>query len=324
MLRLPRLRSAVRSVFNRARPVILMYHRVARLENDPWRLAVTPDHFAEQVEVLSRVRRIVPLRALSAAVLGGSIEEKLAAVTFDDGYADFLSAAVPVLERFEVPATLFVTTGAIDRPESFWWDSLTRILLGPVTLPVALSIVISGREHTWQLQCSGSPSARHCVRPRDLHDDMHAVLRTLSPDERRLVVNQLADWAGVRLLDQDKILRACDLESLASNRLIEIGAHTVTHPSLTHLESGSKRTEILGSKLACEAYIGRQIESFSYPFGEYDEECIALVAEAGLKSACTVESRTVRRRDNTLLLPRVMVGDCDGDRFSEQLSRRIP
>ena len=53
---LRRLRRAVRERLDRSRPLILMYHRVARLAHDPWDLAVTPDRFAEQIEVLTRER----------------------------------------------------------------------------------------------------------------------------------------------------------------------------------------------------------------------------------------------------------------------------
>lgn len=321
---LPRLRHAIRTLLDRSRPLILMYHRVARLEHDPWELAVAPHRFAAQIEVLTRERRIVPLRRLAGEVARGRAPRRLAAVTFDDGYADVLSAAAPILQRFDCPATLFVTTGAIGSQESFWWDTLTRILLGPARLPPKLAILIAGREHRWRLDPGAETLAGAVVSPRDLHDALHALLRPISADERGRTLRDLAEWAGVGPVPADPILNVEELRRLADDGLIEIGAHSVTHPSLPLLGRAEKRAEVLGSRRAGEALLGRPFESFAYPFGDYDEECVDMAAEAGFSVACTAEPRAVRPGDTPLRLPRVTVGDWDGGRFAGHLAVGFP
>jgi len=111
---LGKLRRAARRLVERDRPVILMYHWVARLAHDPWHLAVSPDRFAEQIEALVQFRHVVPLPWLVAQLAQGRVPRNAAVVTFDDGYADVLGAARPVLERHSCPATVFLMTGAIE------------------------------------------------------------------------------------------------------------------------------------------------------------------------------------------------------------------
>src|SRR5690606_36408110 len=115
----------------RPQALILLYHRVTTLENDPWSLAVTPEHFAEHMEVLRRYTYPLPLRDLVQRVRTGRFPEGSVAITFDDGYRDNLYAAKPLLERHEIPATVFIATGYTGREREFWWDELEALLLEP-------------------------------------------------------------------------------------------------------------------------------------------------------------------------------------------------
>src|SRR5262245_25018119 len=101
---------ALRSRFARS-ALVLVYHRVARANVDPWELAVTPEHFSEHLEVLRRLARPLPLQSLVEAVRGGAVPRRAVVVTLDDGYADNLRNAEPLLRRHDVPATCFLTAG---------------------------------------------------------------------------------------------------------------------------------------------------------------------------------------------------------------------
>ena len=79
------------------------------------------------------------------------ISRRSIVITFDDGYADNLYNAKPLLERYKIPATVFVTSGHIYAQEEFWWDELDRVLLQPGTLPETLCLKINGRTIRWEL-----------------------------------------------------------------------------------------------------------------------------------------------------------------------------
>src|SRR5207247_8601512 len=80
----------------RRQALVLVYHRIVEVEVDPWELAVRPDHFAEQLEVIRRLGRPVSLRDLVRSIGDGRIPRRAVVVTFDDGYADAPLRAQPL------------------------------------------------------------------------------------------------------------------------------------------------------------------------------------------------------------------------------------
>ena len=131
--------------------VVLLYHRVTVLRRDPWGLAVLPRHFEEHLDVIRRHARPTTLGTLDEMMKRGEHPRRVVVVTFDDGYADNLYEARPLLERYEVPATVFVTTGPLHHDRGFWWDALEDALLSPNVVPATLSLEITGRQREWTL-----------------------------------------------------------------------------------------------------------------------------------------------------------------------------
>ncbi len=110
---------------------ILLYHRVTEVPSDPWALSVTPDHFAGHLEILREYTRPISLQQLSQGLREGNLPDCSVVVTFDDGYADNLLNAKPLLERYDVPATVFLATGLVEHWREPWWDELEQLLLQP-------------------------------------------------------------------------------------------------------------------------------------------------------------------------------------------------
>ncbi len=333
-----RLRRMAGAIWRRrhATGLILMYHRVGELPLDPWGLAVSAGHFAEHLEVLRKHRQPLPLARAVAALQNHRLPAGALVLTFDDGYADNLYRARPLLERYDVPATVFLTTKYIGSGREFWWDELENILLGPAILPAELRLTAAGRAAEWTLEEArrypddtrqsdrlwrvggrGPPGRRY-----ELYRAVHRTLRTLSEDERRSVLDDLAVWAGVtagarashRCLSPDEVL------VLARDGLIEIGSHTVTHPVLPALPEAWQREEIRQSKVELEQLLARPVTSFAYPYGQYAAETSALVRAEGYSSACSGQAGLLSRQADLFLLPRVKVEDWDGEGLASVLS----
>ena len=148
---------------------ILMYHRIADSSSDPWQLCVSPEHFAEQLDVLRRHARVVPVAEIATdGDRRGSVRPRVA-LTFDDGYADNVSVAQPLLERQEIPATIFVTTGYVDADREFWWDELERVLLGASELPASLHLKIG--DAPVDVELGDAPRASHEHRRWRAYED---------------------------------------------------------------------------------------------------------------------------------------------------------
>jgi peptidoglycan/xylan/chitin deacetylase (PgdA/CDA1 family) len=317
------------------RALILQYHRVTQLASDPYLLAVTPEHFAEHLSVLRKAARPVRLSRLFSEL---SAAKGLAVVvTFDDGYYDAFSEAKPLLERYNIPATVFVASGFIDSKREFWWDELEKILLQPGTLPPRLCLEVNGRTHHWQLDeakiYSEEDFCRHRswnygekIDPTSRHSvfrSLYQLLQALPNEERSPVIAKLAAWAGTELAvrPSHRSVSSDELVQLKTDD-IEIGAHTVTHPVLSKLSSAAQRREIRGSKADLEERLGCEIQSFSYPHGltsHYTSDSVSLVRETGYTYACSSSKGCVGADSDRLELPRFVVTDCDGDTFARQL-----
>ena len=331
-----RLRRAVRRVRNRfvARGLILLYHRIAVLPSDPHILCVTPEHFAQHLEVLRKRYHVVPLKYLAQALLDGNLPRRAVAVTFDDGYADNLYNAKPLLERYDIPATVFVTTGQIDQEREFWWDELERLLLQPGELPQTLQLRVNGSPRRWQLTGAAHYDEqtyrlhrswnveRSGPGPRQrLFCDLYQMLYALPPREQQHVLDQLWQWTGVGRISRPthRTLASDELVDLADGRLVEVGAHTVTHSVLSAISGAAQRDEIQGSKAHLENVLGHPVTSFAYPYGlrsTYTNETVAAVREASFACACSNFVSLVSGDTDRFQLPRFAVQDWDGNMFA--------
>lgn len=102
--------------------VVVLYHRVDKLEKDPTMLAVTPERFEEHLRFFLENYEVISLKEVVSRMDAKTISGKEVAITFDDGYKDNLTNALPLLEKYQVPATIFVTTGQLGQTASFPWD----------------------------------------------------------------------------------------------------------------------------------------------------------------------------------------------------------
>jgi peptidoglycan/xylan/chitin deacetylase (PgdA/CDA1 family) len=320
--------------------LILLYHRVAEVQSDPWLLSVTPRHFAEHLEVLRKVGKPMRLYHLAQNLREGKSQCRPLVVTFDDGYADNLYNAKPLLERYEIPATIFLTTGCIGQEREFWWDELDRLLLQPRMLPQALHLKIDGSTHDWDLGEAADygeetarhhgtwtawdkydPSARH-----SLYRSLYHLLQPLPAGEQRKVLDDLLAWAlaGSGGRPSYRSLTIHEISTLAQGDLLDIGAHTITHPLLSARPTAAQREEIQQSKAHLEEILGCPVTSFAYPYGgksSYTAETVSLVREAGFACACSVSDGVVRRGADLFRLARLHVQDWDGEEFTQVLSR---
>jgi peptidoglycan/xylan/chitin deacetylase (PgdA/CDA1 family) len=304
------------------RPIVLMYHRVASLPVDPWRLAVSPERFACQIELLTRERRVVPMHWLAKELREGRLPRRVAAVTFDDGYADVLENALPIIRRFNCPACVYITTDVLHSPHGFWWDMLSRIILEAVCLPQVLGIEIDGRFYQWELSDSGQQTgASGATRREEVHAALHGLLKPLGAEYRRSLLQRLAAWAGtdMRLRQSDRTLTAQELHRLAASHAIEIGAHTRTHPSLLVLNGDELSQEIGESRRDCEAIIGRGVTGFAYPFGDYNDASVRAVRETGLDYAVTTAGREMSARSDPFRIPRILVANWEETDFRREV-----
>ncbi len=318
--------------------LILLYHRINEPASDPWSLAVSPRNFAAHLAILRRCAQPVSLDNLCQYVEKGKRVPRRVVLTFDDGYLDNLTQAMPLLEHFEVPATVYITSGYTGEMREFWWDELELLLLHPGRLPETLTLTIKGQAHIWNLIGDANVSASDFLRHRSwmaggenfptarhrAYVEIHRLIGVLADDDRRHLMDQLAEVAGLRhpiARDGFRPLAPSEIKTLDQSEWIEIGAHTKTHPMLDLLPIELQREEIQSCKNDLELLLQRRVTRFAYPYGRYSSNTPDLVRSLGFDNACTVNSGHVCANSDPFQLNRVVVCNWTGEEFADRLSK---
>jgi peptidoglycan/xylan/chitin deacetylase (PgdA/CDA1 family) len=271
-----------------SRMTILRYHRVYADGAAPlYRLGVAESLFAAQVEWL-RARATVVRLSEGLARLQAGKPGHWVALTFDDGYADNVERALPRLQRAGLPATFYLTAGAIEQRKSLWWDDLAWA----IEQTSHESIRWNGR----RLRCDSQEEKREAllrmlpdfrVHPGERERRLEAAFEGFGVRSRPAC--ELMDWEGAR-----QLVRAG----------MELGAHSLQHPHLGLLPANEQRREIEESRRLIEERAGVLVESFAYPGGDYSHATLEILRELETKSAVTTEAGTNRPGADPLRLLR--------------------
>jgi len=313
----------------RRRALILYYHRIADHATDPFLHCVRPAFFREHLHVLRQSYRVVRLNELVNSAEQGDITGPVVAVTFDDGYADNLWNAVPILEEFEVPATFFVTSGWVGMEGEALPDVVERCLLTKPEIPTTLELDINGQHYSWHVgpltsqdagwnvRMSAQSSRQRCVM------ELRRAIHRLPAVQRAAVLKQLMEWAGIpkTARPERRMLNVCELQALAEHPLITIGAHTEAHVSLPHLPVEEQEREIRGSRETLQKLTGSPVEFFAYPYGNYGSATIECVRRTGFRAAFTTRPEVVMPHAYPFTLPRRAGQNVGADVFGPWLRR---
>jgi peptidoglycan/xylan/chitin deacetylase (PgdA/CDA1 family) len=322
-----------------SRGVVLLYHRVCRLDVDPWGITVDPARFADQLEVLRDRFRPTQLSDLCTRVAARRLVDRSVAVTFDDGYLDNLDVAAPTLERAGISATVFLATACIGDEREFWWDALARIFLETAELPPDGRIEMGGKEIAWQLgddavlapgghyaqwrAWNASTTLRHAAYQR-----LYSVLQTAIERDRAAALAELHTWSGVpsRARSTHRTLTRAEASRLATSPAIELGAHTVTHPTLSRLHPLEQVEEMRTSKETVEEITGTEVTHFSYPYGgtsDYSPRTGEFLRSMGFTCACAAFEQPVTFATSLMEVPRLSVGDWSAEELESKLEELV-
>ena len=290
---------------------VLNYHRI--LQNaDPF-LDSEPDieTFHWQMELLASCFNVMPLPEALDCLAKERMPPRAVCISFDDGYRSVHDLALPVLKKFSLPATVFVTSGYIDG-DNMWND---RIIEAVRQLPPGeLDLRDTGL---------GVHSVRHMADRKITVNRLIETSKYLPPKARADLPLRLEALAG-NDPGQGLMLTREMVCSLARQG-IEIGAHTVSHPILMSLEDNDARHEIRASKQQLEAIIEKPVRLFAYPNGklgkDFDQRHVTMANEAGFTAAFTTSRGAATGRHDRFQLPRSRPWDATPARFGFRLLR---
>lgn len=303
--------------------LILGYHRIALspAEADVYEVCVSPENFAEHLSVLRKYTYPLSLSELIQQLKNGSLRSKSIAVTFDDGYADNLYSAKPLLEKYEIPATVFICSGTLGR--EFWWDELNRLVVSSSADLRALHLQMSDNHLEWIPPPFRNDDAidGHVSMRRQFRHALYHSLLLLDVADRERVMQIIRDWSGVSLEGAADLrtMDSAELVQMAAGGLVELGSHTRNHPMLPWLPLERQKEEIIWGKRDLETLLGRPVDGFAYPNGRATEDARQIVREAGFSYACVSLHDVVRPGSDLYSLTRFWQKDVNGDRFLQGL-----
>ncbi len=318
--------------------VVLIYHRVAKLQSDPQLLAVSPEHFDAQMQLIDEEYQPISLDELAAGLARRSVPNRAVAVTFDDGYADNLANAEPILAARGVPATVFVSSGYVASDREFWWDELEQILLSPGVLSgrpryqhglVRLLGRARGRSNLLRARCRrparlerpGRTTRTHARVPTWRWPKRFVLCLRIRESRCSTALHAAAGTSPV-VRPSHRPMTALEVAQLDSSTVVDIGGHTVSHLLLARHPAHEQRAEIVDDRAALSKVCARPISAFSYPYGgleDYSDDSVRLAREAGYEYACSNHPGVVKPWTDPYRLPRHIVRDWPAEEFSQRL-----
>ena len=235
--------------------------------------------FTRQVRALARFANPVPLGpALEALTEGRPLPPRAVALTFDDGYRDNLTHALPILERYRVPATVFLVPELVNRHIDPWWEQLHWAI---ATTPAG---AVEFRDERLPL---GDRRARQRTA-------------TALAERLKLVDADARESAVAELVDQLEPTRPSRIESMfldadecreLRDRGIELGSHSARHAILANETPEAQERDLSWSRQELERILGANIDLLAYPNGgpqDFSPDTVRAAEAAGYRNAMTL------------------------------------
>jgi peptidoglycan/xylan/chitin deacetylase (PgdA/CDA1 family) len=297
----------------RGRVAVLMYHRV--LPKAPAidafstaAIIVTPQTFDMQMRIVSRFFRPLTMQQL-LDVVEGRIEcpPRACVITFDDGWFDNCEYAAPILQKYEVPAVVFVATGFVGSNRTFWQEHMTTLLFSAWKAGDRARPILD----KWSIASVLAAPERHARQQiRDFVTDC----KRKPQGELRAMISELTDTlrsidVQTALPGDDRFMSWGQVAQTTADGLVAIGSHAHSHLPLDSLSDADLLADLQQANVTMNRELGSRSQWFAYPNGNYDQRVMEAVRREGHTMAFTTDSGWVFPGDSPLALKRLNVGE---------------
>jgi peptidoglycan/xylan/chitin deacetylase (PgdA/CDA1 family) len=233
---------------NRARLTILIFHRVLSAQDALFPSEMESARFDTVVSWLNQWFNLLPLEKAVDCLIDGALPERAASMTFDDGYADNVTNALPILNRHKVPATFFIATGYLNGGR-MWNDTIIEAVRSTELRSVDARSLGAGQFPTATI-----------AEKRSAIGELIRLVKYRSVEEREEIAAAIYEQCGVDLPNHLMMTDAGVQELHKSG--MGIGAHTVDHPILRLCDEVETIRQINESREYLEALTGDDVRLF--------------------------------------------------------------
>ena len=289
-------------------PLIFYYHRVCDPEDDFLAspdLVVSKNNFEKQMQFIKEEFNVLPLDVVIGHFKKGKrLSCRDIAITFDDGYIDNYINAYPILKKYSIPATIFITTGYIGSNNLLWWDRL--------------SLIIKAMRNT-EIKWDDFSSALLTRKLKNILSNKKALKRSLTPltdylksiggDKRETIIHELGKTVlnSESFLPRQRIFLSWQEIKEMSGNGITFGSHSHTHAILTEIDGESLNRELSLSKELIRENMGVEVKGFSYPDGCLVDRVKGAVIKNGYHYAVQTNRSGTRYLPDIYSIPSKMI-----------------
>lgn len=291
---------------NRGKLLVFIFHRVLT-ESDPL-LPGEPDamQFDWMMRFVKRNFSVLPFGRAVALLNRGKLPAATACITFDDGYRDNFSVAMPILQRHGLVGTFFIATAFLDGGR-MWNDDIIEVIR------VSPSGVVDWSEFGLDQNDLSTPGGRLLAI-----DSVLGRLKYFPHHERELIAREIAHRAEIP--EKSALMMSSNEVGALRSAGMELGAHTRSHPILSGLSEREAESEIAQGKAELEAILGEKVTSFAYPNGNTKRDLgrrdAEIVKRCGFVAAATTDLGVANAHTDPFLIPRFTPWDRSPQRFA--------
>ncbi len=288
---------------------IFMYHRVLPQElvregNIPVQpgMYVSPASLRLHLSFLKTSFTIISLDELIKRLHAGEDISRCAVLTFDDGWLDNYLYAFPILQEFNVPATIFLTSGFIGTPKWFWPEEIGWTILAVYRGKVDITLLPDQLSHMLRKEHSKTQNADESI------DRIVAEIKSWEARQRFSVTKKCTQLRTETTGASNRLLMNWnEAREMVKSGLVDFGSHTVSHALLNQLQPGNVRQELIDSIAKIYKEIGVRTKLFAYPNGNYTPQTLTMLSESGITVAVTTKRSLLTENTSLLELPRIAV-----------------
>lgn len=286
--------------------VILTYHRITDEASSGDPLIVSVDQFARHVEFLKSRFTLLSAHEVGEIIRSQThFPDRSCLITFDDGWKDNYTHAFPILQAFQAPAIIFLTTGYIGTSKRFWHDRLNSLLF---SLPFSC---VGGKgtcPSDWRAASVDDVIREVSAIPvssrRALIEEITQAWKWFGDYEREWRIQEIESTAAISSEVTTSVMLSWDDIAVMAGAGIEFGSHTVSHMLLDQASGREMRSELRASKEALEYRLKQPVEFVAYPNGNYNDEVLAASKECGYLGGFTCEVGSNVTSDRPFVLKR--------------------
>lgn len=274
---------------------ILIFHRVHAQADSIFPNEPDAARFERLMRFVATTYRVMTLGEALTYLAQDNLPSRALVITFDDGYADNAETALPILQRYGLLATFFVSTGFLDGGR-MWNDSVIECLRDCYLPEIDLASFGLGKQ-----------SLRSNSERRQALGLLLPIIKYLTLAEREEAISRLQRLCEVKKLPTDLMMTSEQVQKIHQAGM-EVGAHTVNHPILTAISLTEAEYEIEGGRKKLQSIIDAPVDVFAYPNGkpnqDYDHHHVSLLKRLGFRGAVSTAPGIGRSGDDLFQLPR--------------------